>query len=113
MRNRVVKYVVVFGLLGFLGFKSVYFRKLDEVNSSSGSENFDADSFARSLYNDKLPLAIDSAVELTTLMSLLRTDPGTAVKYSHSLAIGNICYFLVRGEGAIGRVVEDGVIVNV
>ncbi|MEJ1239824.1 DUF2291 domain-containing protein [Chryseolinea sp. T2] len=113
MRNRVVKYIVILGLLAFLGFKSVYFRKLDEVNSQSGVSNFDADAFARSFYKDKLPLAIDSAVDLNTLVSLLNKDPEAAVKrYAHALAIGNICYFLVRGEGTVARLTDTGVTVN-
>src|SRR5690348_12078504 len=114
MRDKVIRYSVIAALVAFLGFKSVYFRRLDEVNTKSDLNTFDAGAYARSLYNDKLPLAIDSAVDLKSLVALLRTEPDQAIKrYSHSLAIGNICYFLVRGEGTLGSVTESGYAIEV
>lgn len=114
MRSRLFKYFIVAALVVFLGFKSVYIKRLDEVNAKSELSDFDAKVFARTLYSEKLPLVIDSAVELNRLVTLLHTDPEETIKrYSHALAIGNICYFLVRGEGTIGRGTESGFMINV
>ena len=105
MRNKVIKYLLVILLIAFLGYKSLYFRKLDEVHAASSSKVFNASSFARNFYDSKLLQRVDSAVDLTTLISLLRSEPEQAFKqYSRALAIGNIRYFLVRGEGTITSV---------
>jgi predicted lipoprotein len=102
MRNKVIKYLLLIVLIAFLGYKSVYFRKLDEVKAASSSKAFNATTFARNFYDTKLLLRTDSAVDLSVLISLLRSEPGQAFeKYSHALAIGNIRYFLVRGEGKV------------
>ncbi|HEX6891625.1 MAG TPA: DUF2291 domain-containing protein [Chryseolinea sp.] len=102
MRNKVIKYFLLIVLIAFLGYKSVYFRKLDDVKAASSSKAFNATTFARNFYDNKLLLRADSAVDLGALISLLRSEPGQAFnKYSNALAIGNIRYFLVRGEGRI------------
>jgi predicted lipoprotein len=105
MRKKVIKYLLLVLLIAFLGYKSVYFRKLDEVNTASSLKAFDPSAFARNFYDSKLLQRVDSAVDLSTLISLLRSEPEQAFKqYSRALAIGNIRYFLVRGEGTITSV---------
>jgi predicted lipoprotein len=108
MRKKVIKYVLSILLIAFVGYKSMYFRKLDEVKAASSSKAFNASTFARNFYDNKLLQRVDSAVDLSTLVSLLRTDPEQAFKlYSRALAIGNIRYFLVRGEGTITSIGDD------
>jgi predicted lipoprotein len=107
MRNKVIKYLLLFLLIAFLGYKSVYFRALDEVNAASSSKVFNASTFARNFYDNKLLQRADSAVDLSNLISMLRSEPEHAFKqYSRALAIGNIRYFLVRGEGTITSIGE-------
>lgn len=110
MRNKVIKYLLSILLIAFIGYKSMYFRKLDDVKTESSPKVFNASSFARSFYENKLLLRADSAVDLSTLISLLRSEPEQAFKqYSRALAIGNIRYFLVRGEGTITSMGDDAV----
>ena len=88
----------------------MYFRNLDDVKTESSSGVFNASTFARSFYDNKLLLRVDSAVDLSTLISLLGSEPEQAFKqYSRALAIGNIRYFLVRGEGTITSIGDDAV----
>jgi predicted lipoprotein len=102
MRNKVIRYIIAIAALALLGYNSVYFRKLDEVKAASPTNAFNATTFARNFYDNKLLPRGDSAVDLTTLLALLKTDPQNAFnKYSRALAIGNIRYFLIRGEGTI------------
>ncbi|HEY5918351.1 MAG TPA: DUF2291 domain-containing protein [Chryseolinea sp.] len=113
MRNKVIKYLLSFLLIAFLGYKSVYFRKLDDVQAASSSKAFNASTFARNFYDNKLLQRADSAVELSTLISMLRSEPRQAFKqYSRALAIGNIRYFLVRGEGTITSIGEYSTMVE-
>jgi predicted lipoprotein len=110
MRNKVIKYLLSILLIAFLGYKSMYFRKLDDVKTESSANVFNASTFARGFYDNKLLLSVDSAVDLSTLISLLRSEPDQAFKqYSRALAIGNIRYFLVRGEGTITSIGDDAV----
>ena len=91
----------------------MYFRKLDDVKSESSSRVFNASTFARSFYDTKLLLRVDSAVELSTLISLLRSEPEQAFeRYSRALSIGNIRYFLVRGEGTITSIGDYAAVVE-
>lgn len=102
MSSKVIKYIVAIGLLTFLGFKSVYFRKLSDMRGDTTVNTFDAGAFSRDLLRDKLPAAIDSAVGLGSLISQLQTDPEQAFnRHARALAIGNVGYFLVTGEGTI------------
>jgi predicted lipoprotein len=110
MRNKAIKYLLSILLIAFLGYKSMYFRKLDDVKTESSANVFNAGTFARSFYDNKLLQSVDSAVDLSTLISLLRSEPEQAFKqYSRALAIGNIRYFLVRGEGTITSIGDDAV----
>ncbi len=113
MRNRVLKYIITIAAIAFLGYNSVYLRKLDEVKWEPSSNNFDPENFARSFYHDRLLPHADSALEVNTLISLLNTDPDNTFKqHSRAAAIGNIRFFLVRGEGTIAFIGEDATTVQ-
>lgn len=90
-----------------LGYYSVYFEKLDERETGE-AEGFDAEAYAHAYLEDKLIPSLDQAVEITELLRLLRTEKEeTFGQYSHALGIGNIRFFLVKGEGVISAVRED------
>lgn len=113
MGKKVIKYILSALLVAFLLYNSVYFRKLDEVKAATPSAGFDAASFARNFYDNKLLPRADSAVELSQLIPLLKNEPSKAFnQYSHALAIGNIRYFLVRGDGLLSSIDDDAVIVQ-
>lgn len=113
MRNKVIKYVLTVLLIVFVAYNSVYFKKLDEVKAVSSANSFDPKTYARDFYDNKLRPSADSAVDLTILISFLKTQPDEAFKrYSHALAIGNIRYFLIKGEGIIKSIASDAVAVD-
>lgn len=113
MRNKVIKYVLTVLLIVFVAYNSVYFKNLDEVKAVSSSNSFDPKAYARDFYDNKLRPSADTAVDLAVLISFLKTQPGEAFKrYSHALAIGNIRYFLIKGEGTIKSIGGDAVAVD-
>jgi len=113
MRNKAFKYIISMVLIALLGYNSMYFLKLDEMKASSSSKAFDATAFARSFYDKLLFSRADSAVNLGFLISLLETEPESAFnQFSNALAIGQIRYFLVEGEGTILNIGEDAVVVQ-
>lgn len=109
--RKIFRYLLLPALLVLAGYNSVYFEKLDQRQTGETS-GFDAESYARSYLNEELPPALKEAVGIRRLLDLLRTDQEAAFEnYSHALGIGNIRFFLVKGEGVISAVQEDEVIV--
>lgn len=102
---RCLLYVVVIALLAY---NSVYFKKLDEVKA--GTAAFDAAGYAKDFWEKKLTPGLSKATDLSTLTALLKTDKEKAFnEHSHALGIGNIRYFLVKGEGIVSDVSENEV----
>jgi len=112
-RIKLIKYILTIALIIFVAYNSVYFRKLDDVKAASPTNSFNPKAFASDFYKNKLLPRADSAVDLDVLISILKAQPEEAFKkYSKALAIGNIRYFLVRGEGIIHSKSDDAVIVK-
>lgn len=108
--KKLVKYAAVIIVLMIVAYNSVYFRKLDEVKASLSK--FDAKTYARNYFDKQLIPSLAEAVEINDLVSLLQTSKEqTFEKDSHALGIGNIRYFLVKGQGEVTSVNENDVTV--
>lgn len=114
-----LKYIVLLVLLTFVGYNSVYFKRLDEVKAagSAGVGPFDAAAYAGKFWATKLlPLTAktdQSIPDLSTLIASLKNDPTKPFEtYSHALGIGNIRYFLVKGEGTITAIGPNDITVS-
>lgn len=102
-----LKYGVGSILLLVVAYNSVYFKKLDEVKAES-SGKFDATAFAKNFLTNQLLPKLESAPDIDELTTLLSTDKNKALDtYSHATAIGNIRYFLVKGQGKIAKINEN------
>jgi predicted lipoprotein len=113
MSKKTIKYSVGILLVIFIAYNSVYFKKLDEYRLESSGKSFDAEKYARDFYTKKLHPRLDIAIEIGQLLTELKENPQkTFDKYSHALDIGNIRYFLVRGEGIISSKTDDAVAIN-
>ncbi|GAB3988324.1 hypothetical protein GCM10028807_10730 [Spirosoma daeguense] len=113
MPKNSLKYTVLLVLLAVVAYNSVYFKKLDDVKASAGAKGgstFDAATYTQKFWTEKLLPARSNATDLETLTTLLKTDKAKGFDtYSHALGIGNIRYFLVKGEGKITNVGSDEV----
>lgn len=110
MKKNWIKYTFTIILLIVVAYNSVYFKKLDEVKAASTSKQFDAVTYAANFYNKKLLPNLSKAVDISTLLSMVQTEPTKAfTDYSHALGIGNIRYFLVKGKGTVYAVEDDAV----
>lgn len=111
--KKILKYIVGFALLLFIGYNSVYFKKLDEKKASANKE-FDAKSYARKYFESKLLPALNNAVDINSLRAMLLADINkTFDTHSHALGIGNVKYFLIKGEGEITGINENDVTILV
>lgn len=96
-------------LICFAAYNSVYFKKLSEVRASA-AKDFDAAAYARNYLSAKLMPAAKKAPEADDLLTMLNSDPKTAFKdYSHTLDIGNIRFFMVRGQGTVLAIDDNDV----
>lgn len=106
MRN-ILKYILIVALIGLLGYKSVYFKRLSEVKKAS-TEKFDAKLFSDKLWRDKMPAQMDNAVDLSSLIQAVNADKDAAFKkYSNAIGIGNYRYALIKTQGSVTSINED------
>ena len=107
---KAAKYIILFVVVVAIAYNSVYFKKLDEVNASRSAKQFNAAAYAQTFWTTKLIPNLDKAIDITQLTTMLSTNASkTFDTYSHALGIGNLRYFLVKGEGTIASVNEDDV----
>ncbi|AUD02787.1 DUF2291 domain-containing protein [Spirosoma pollinicola] len=116
MPKKSLKYAGLLVLLGLVAYNSVYFKKLDEVKAVTGpntTQKFSATTYAQTFWTSKLLPEAPKAPDFSLLLSQLKTDSETAFgAYSHALGIGNIRYFLVKGEGVITAIGPNDVTVT-
>lgn len=107
-----IKYILLLLVIGWVGFKSVYIKKLSEVEKTN-DEKFDAVAFSKKLWDEKMPARLDSAVGFSTLIEALKTNPTEAFeKYSNAMGIGNYRYSLVKLTGTAAEIKEDEIIIQ-
>ncbi|MES2773831.1 MAG: DUF2291 domain-containing protein [Bacteroidota bacterium] len=113
MQKKPLKYILIIVVVALLGYKSVYFKKLDERKQTT-NQKFDATGFTQKLWKEKLPAKLDSAIELSALVDQIKSNPMAAFdKYSNTMAIGNYRYSLVKTSGIVTAVNEDEVMLEV
>ncbi|MGV3600414.1 MAG: DUF2291 domain-containing protein [Dyadobacter fermentans] len=106
-----IRYLLYLAVVALLAYNSVYIKKLDEVKA--GAATFNAAGYALDFWDKKLTPGLSKAVELGALTSQLKTEKDKAFEqHSHALGIGNIRYFLVKGEGVVADVSENEVSVK-
>ena len=111
--KKVIKYLLIVLVIVLVGYKSVYFEKLSELKKAT-NQKFDAVAYSKRLWDQKLPVKIDSAIELRSLVKLIEANPVDAFsKYSNAIGIGNYRYSLVKVTGTVAMINEDDIIMEV
>lgn len=111
--KRIIKYILIILVIGLVGYKSVYFERLSSMKSKT-SEKFDAVAYSKKLWEERLPVKMDSAIELTNLIKLIETNPADAFsKYSNVIGIGNYRYSLIKAIGTVAIINEDDILMQV
>ena len=111
--KKAVKYILAAAVIGLLAYKSVYFKKLSEVKTTT-DQKFDAAVFSKKIWTEKMPAKIDSAVELSTFINAVTGDKENAFKkYSNALGIGNYRYALLKTQGTVSAVNEDEILLQI
>ena len=111
--KKVIKYIFILVVIGLVGYKSVYIKKLSEVKKAEG-QKFDAVAYTMKLWDEKLPIQLDSSIELGTLIRFIEANPIDAFnRFSNAIGIGNYRYSLVKVNGVVTGITEDDVTMKV
>ncbi len=109
----IIKYILLVLAIGLVGYNSVYLKKLSSVKKTTG-ENFDAVTYSKKLWDEKLPARLDSAIEITDLIRAVEANPASALDhYSNALGIGNYRYSLVKLTAIAGVINEDEIVLQI
>lgn len=97
--------------MGFLGYNSVYLKKLSELKAAE--KGFDATAYAVKFLSQKLPSATAKAINFDYLLTQLKTQPNlTFKKYGKALTIGSTKFFLIQGSGTIQKINESDIVLK-
>ena len=72
-------------------YTKLYDQKLDEYKTSNKSEVFDAEKYAGNVWENELPKALKSAVELTDLMDQLEENVITSYSIHYTKLYESLC----------------------
>lgn len=107
---RMLKYIIAAACLLLVGYHSVYFEKLSEVRKAESGTNTDIKAYTRDFWNNKLPSSLEKAIDINELVSLIKAEPEKAfAEHAHALGIGNLQYFMVKGEGQVTAISDNNV----
>lgn len=109
------KLTIALALLGVIAlYNSVYIDKLDVVKAKATKDQFDAVTYARTLFAEKIPTKFSKALEISHLTELLESKPEITFKeHSNALGIGNIRYFLTSGKGVVKTISDNYVTLTI
>ena len=111
--NKYIKYGLLLVVVVLVAYKSVYFEKLS-TRKSNAALSFDAPGFSKKLWEEKMPAKMDSAIDLSQLITAIDKESETAInKYTNALAIGNYRYVLVKLNATVMDVKEDEIILSI
>jgi predicted lipoprotein len=108
--NKGIKYSIWVVVIAFIGYNSVYFKKLSEVKAAG--EKFNAVAYAQRLYS-LLTTSSEKAITLDQLINELQADKAKAFnQYGKALAIGSTRFFMVSGSGIVKAITENEVVLS-
>ena len=111
--NRYVKYLLLIVVIGLVAYKSVYVKKLSKMTVAT-DEKFDAVTFSKKLWEEKLSAKLGSTVQLAIFIKAAQSNPADAFsKYTNALGIGNYRYALLKAEGIVTDINEDDITLQV
>jgi len=106
--KRTIPYILGIAAVLLLIYLSLDLQKLDAYLADRPSLSFDADEYARVVWEQKIPAVIRDAPDILTVMDLLQSDPEQAFdRMGRKLGISGTRYFMVKGEGIIDLVERE------
>ncbi len=111
---KIFKYGIGILVFGIFAYHSVYFRLLDKMGAVSDLAHFDSKAYTLDFWQNKLPTVTGRAVDAADLLDLFEHDMDQAIeKYARTLGIASQHSYLVKGEGRVVEIDEDGIRVRI
>jgi predicted lipoprotein len=105
--NKYLKYFLLIVAVGLVAYESVYIKKLSTMVKTT-ADKFDAVSFSKKLWEERLPAKLDSAIELSGFIKAVQQDPDNALlRHSNALGIGNYRYAMIKTNGVVTELGDD------
>ncbi len=112
--KKVGKYTLAVAVLALLLHRSIYVENLEDVRQQRRREAFNAAEYARDFWDNQLPGVLDKAVDIKELIKLLNADMAQAIKrYGKAPGVSRVYAYLLKGEGTILAISENGLEVSV
>jgi predicted lipoprotein len=103
-----IRYILGTAAVLLVVFLSLDIQKLDAYLAAQPPVTFDADEYARVVWEKKMPGVIRDAPDILTVLDLLQSNPEQAFdRMGRELGISGTRYFMVKGEGIIDSVEEE------
>jgi predicted lipoprotein len=87
-----------------LGCKIATIRPIESEDDARGTQQFDAEAYAASLWSEDLPAALEQAVDLVEFLPALETDPVVAGERWGRREGSGPFHVIVRGSGRVTEV---------
>ena len=71
--KKLIKYIIYLLILLIVGYNSVYFKKLSDINKLS-TEKFNAALFSKILWEEKMPQKVDSSIDFSQLKQAVNNN---------------------------------------
>lgn len=112
--NKTLKYISVIFAVLLLVYFSLDIKKLDEFKAANANVKFDAVEFAQNFWEKQLPLCIENAPDVKTVILQLEQNQEVAFeKYAYKLGISKTHYFMLKGTGTIESIDDEYLVVAV
>ncbi len=111
--NKWIKCAILAAAIALVGYNSIYFRKLSDVQNAAKAADFDAKAYAQNFLHTTLPAHADKAIDLPLLSQTLTNDAARAFSFSHAQNNGHNRFFLVKGSGRVTRIDSEYVYLDV
>lgn len=98
--------------LGLVLYNSFYFRSLSEFKEEQQIKIFSPEKYAENFWSNLLSSNFERAINASELISLLKNDMQEAVKHSSTLGVSSSHSYLIKGEGKISSITDEGFIVS-
>lgn len=103
-----IRYVLGIAAVLLLVYLSLDIQKLDAYQAAQPAVTFDANEYARVVWEQKIPGVIREAPDIHSVLELLQSDPEVAFDHmGRKLGISGTWYFMTKGEGVIDSVEEE------
>ncbi|MCW8850254.1 MAG: DUF2291 domain-containing protein [Melioribacteraceae bacterium] len=113
MAKKTLVTIISICCIGLALYNSFYFKSLSEIKNEQQKKIFSPQKYAVEFWRNLVTSNFNEAIEASELMSLLQNDMNEALKYSSTLGVSSNHAYLIKGEGKISSITDEGFILKI